>query len=102
MDKMPVKDRWDINTRPETWPVTLSDKYTGPRFNGEKMVNVIYGTFHPPAGKPENMAMFMRDSVYEKLISGEYTVAKDINRPSRIGVFDKSGNYVKPVGTAVY
>jgi hypothetical protein len=59
-------------------------------------MKVCYGVFDDFPGV-QDMEIYMRKSVYNKLLSGEYIVAKESDFKRSLIIKDKNGNIVEPV-----
>ena len=87
---------YSINRNPKIWEMYHSDKKLKEKYGGESLVTVIYGTLDD---YPQilNLEMYMRESVYNKLMSGEYTVSKDSVFCNALVIVDSKGERVLPV-----
>lgn len=91
-----------INRRPNTWPACLSKKVLKPEYGSESLIHIRYGTFDDYPDGAYELEMLMRRSVYNKLLSGEYSVDPDSNRLRRLMVIDRNGRAVEPLGSTIY
>lgn len=84
-----------INSKPKTWPVQDQGAKLKPEYGGEPLVQVTYGSTddYPEGTRPDKM--FMRKSVYEKCLSGEYRV--DPSSQNELKIVDSSGKPVQPI-----
>ena len=85
-----------INRCPKTWPAYLSGKKLKDEYGGEDLMTIQYGFFDDDL-RAFDMEMYMRKSVYEKLMSGEYSVRKDSSIMRRLIIIDKDGQEIKPM-----
>lgn len=91
-----------INRNPKTWTAIPSGKKTKPEYGDEPLIKITYGDFDDDPGGTFELVMLMRKSIYDKLISGEYSVMNDSSRLRSLRVCDRAGQYVKPLGESVY
>lgn len=89
-----------IETDPEKWKIRNTDMHLEKEFGGERLLQISFGSL-------ENngifeMKMYMRPSVYKKLLEKEYTVATESNWKHRLVLIDKENKKVEPVGAFVY
>lgn len=85
-----------INRNPNTWRMWYPDKKLKEKFGGESLVKIVYGTFDDYPQSFE-MEMYMRESIYQKLISGEYKVSSDSNIYKRLIIEDSNGDEVRAI-----
>ena len=86
-----------INRHPDTWTVLFGDWRLKESFGGDKLIKVRYGTFDDDPSGAFDLEMFMRNSVYDKLLSGEYHVSPDSCFSKTLVIVDKTGKMIKPV-----
>ena len=91
-----------INQNPNTWKTIPTRKKTRPEYGGESLISVTYGDFDDDPGGTFELVMLMRKSVYDKLISGEYTVMPDSSTLRCLRICDGSGRHIPPLGSCVY
>ena len=87
-----------INRNPKTWPAYLSGKKLKPEYGGEDLMAITYGFFDDDL-RAFDMEMYMRKSIYDKCISGEYRIRRDSSTMRRLIVIDKHGTEVKPIAS---
>lgn len=85
-----------INTRPRTWTAYDSGRKLRKEYGGEPIWYVCYGTHDDDPVGVTDLDMYMRESVYNKLISGEYHIQLNSNRRA-FTVCDKDGNTIEPI-----
>lgn len=91
-----------INRNPHQWKVWESDKVLKPLYGSERLLNVVYGEYDDyPSGVCE-LEMYMRPSIYNKLLSGEYTVDPESTNRRSLIIRDKNNNEIKPLASIVY
>lgn len=91
-----------INTNPATWPAYDSGRKLKPEFGGESLMTVRYGTFDDDPGGLTDMEIYMRTSVYDKLMDGTYKVSPDSCWRRKLIITDKGGNIIPSLGGTVY
>lgn len=91
-----------INRDPTTWTVVETRKVLKPEFGGEELLEVTYGIFDDYPDGPQDMIMFMRRSVYDKLVSKQYTVSEDSKWHRELILLDSSGRVVPATGGTIY
>lgn len=91
-----------IKSNPVTWTVFDSGKRLKDELGGEKLFTVRYGTFDDDPDGVCDMEMYMRESIYQKLINGEYVVSAESKFKHRLIIIDKSGHIVPSLGGTIY
>jgi hypothetical protein len=84
-----------INTNPKTWPVLKNENLTVVPTD-EKLVEVCIGTADYDFQGEWDIVIFVRKSIYDKLISGEYIVR---DGEEELVVEGKQGNIIPPLNT---
>lgn len=87
-----------IRRNPKTWSVLNRGETL--KSTGEPVLKVQYGACDDYPGMYE-LSMYMRKSVYEKCLSGEYTVSPESCLMMGLVLVDRTGNPVPPVKTGV-
>lgn len=87
-----------IRRNPKTWSVL--DRGETLKATGEPVVKVQYGSCDDYPGMYE-LSMYMRKSVYEKCLSGEYAVSPESDLVTGLVLVDRTGNPVPPVKTGI-
>lgn len=86
-----------INTDPKTWPACDSGRRcksdTG---NKEAILQVTYGTSHDDNREFRNLDLYMRKSIYDKLVSGEYHIRATENGKG-FTIHDATGARIPPI-----
>lgn len=92
-----------IKSNPSTWTVYDSGKRCKEEYGGEKLLTVRYGTFDDDPDGPCDMEMYMRESVYQKLIDGDYVVSAESKFKHRLIILDcKTSKIVPSLGGTIY
>lgn len=91
-----------INTNPATWTAYNSGRKLKPEFGGEPLMLVRYGTLDDDPDGQVDMEMYMRESVYNNLISGIYKINPDSKWQHRLIVVDTNNNVIQPIGGICY
>lgn len=88
---------------PRAWLMWPTGYRTRSDLGGEELVRIRYGTWDDDPGGVFDLEMLMRRSVYDKLLSGVYTIAPDSDWKRSLHVLDESGELVVPLGEdAIY
>lgn len=91
-----------IDTNPNRWKVRETNKKLKEEYGGEELLEVCYGSLDDDPGGAFDMEMYMRKSIYEKLIAGKYKVSPESKWKRKLIVLDVAGNEVPPVGVVCY
>lgn len=85
-----------INRNPKTWKMYYPDKKLKEKYGGDTLVHIAYGSFDD---YPQmfDLEMLMRESIYNKLVSGEYLVSEDSSWKRKLIVTDKEGKIIEPI-----
>ena len=89
-----------IEKDPSKWRVWQTDMQLKEEFGGEKLLKVVFGTFDDHDFS--ELEIYMRPSVYEKLLKKEYEVATESKWKQCLVIIDKERRKVPPVGAFVY
>ena len=84
-----------IDRNPKRWIVF--DKGHRLRTTGEKLVTVRCGTFDDDPGGIIDIELYMRQSVLDKLIAGEYRISQNSSFHGWPIITDQIGTIVTPV-----
>lgn len=88
---------WFIYRNPEAWYVEHAGQLK-PEYGGEPVLRVRYGSVDD--FYTEDLEILMRESIYNKLIAGNYTVAKTY---SKLSILDENNYEIPPLAEgAVY
>ena len=91
-----------IINNPENWYVFDSGKRLKPQFGGEALLEVRFGSFDDyPDGESE-MKMYMRESVYQKLMRKEYKVSPNSKWKHRLILINGAGEEVPALDSNIY
>ena len=90
-----------IATNPKRWRTYDSGLRLRDEYGGETLTKIIYGTFDDYPCEFE-LEMYMRKSVYEKLINNEYFVSSKSSFMHRLVILDANGNEVTPLSDTIY
>lgn len=83
-----------INSDPNSWLSIETNLYLKPQYGGEGLYSVHFGTFDDDSCGVIDMEMYMRESVYLKVMSGEYTVSPQSGRNHELILQDKQSNII--------
>lgn len=87
-----------INRNPKSWPVL--DRGETLKATGEPVLKVRYGTCDDYPDISE-LSMYMRKSVYDRCLSGEYAVSPESGLATGLVLMDRDRAPVPPVKTGV-
>lgn len=90
-----------IDHNPKRWRVIRDDLKL--KETGESLLQVEIGDLDDYPDGCTELVQYIRKSVYDKLISGEYTVKS--GRITRLEILNKEGNEIKPYfedGSMIY
>ena len=82
----------NIEHDPKRWAVGTRGTFL--KKDGEKLLSVTIGDFDDGFSGSSPIELYIRESIYQKLMSGEYTVQPGYI--TRLIVLDSNGNLVKP------
>ena len=88
---------YHIETNPNRWPMFCSSKQLKPELGGDKLVTIRYGSCDDDPDGICGLDMYMREEVYQKLLSGEYKIHPDSRYRHRLIVIDINGNVLPPI-----
>lgn len=91
-----------IKNDPKTWTAIPSDKKTKPEYGSEPLVDITYGNFDDDPGGDFELTMLMRKSIYDRLLSGEYSIMPDSSILRCLRICDSAGRHIPPLGSTVY
>jgi hypothetical protein len=66
-----------INVDPQTWQTTEAGLKLKQQYGGERLMMVCYGSSSDAPDAEQDLETYMRKSIYDKVISGDYTVSPD-------------------------
>lgn len=87
---------YHIQTNPKAWSAYNSGKKLKEEYGGHELMKICYGVFDDFPGI-QDLEMYMRKPVYDKLMSGEYRVSKESHCKRSLIITDKSGNIIEPI-----
>lgn len=82
-----------IIKNPKNWNCIPTDKRLKPEYGGEILYKVQYGELDDYPDGLVPLDIYIRESILNKLISGEYTVERGPD--FSIQIFDSNGNIIK-------
>lgn len=85
-----------INTNPKTWPA-ISAGHLTPEYGGGQLLQITYGWFDDDPSGAFELKMYMRASIYERLLKGEYKVPRESNMRRKLIIVDAQNNFVAPL-----
>lgn len=86
-----------INTDPKTWPAYDSGhRHKSGIGNKEVILQVTYGISRDDNNKFQNLDLYMRKSIYEKLVSGEYHIQTTENSKG-FTIHDAANTRIPPI-----
>ena len=91
-----------IKSNPTTWKVYDSGKCLKEEYGGEKLLTVHYGFFDDDPCGVCDMEMYMRESIYQKLLNNEYVVSANSKFHQKLILLDKNGNVVPSLCGTIY
>lgn len=91
-----------IYMNPAHWNAYLTSKRLKAAFGGESLYNVRYGVIDDDPDGTTDLEMLMRESVYQKVLSGEYTVSPMSRHRHTLLLEDKAGIQVPPLASICY
>lgn len=71
-------------------------------YENEKATIYYVGELDCEGFELDPIPMFIRDSIYKKLITGECVVDKESYLKNEIIIRDKNGTYIKPLNRDIY
>lgn len=83
----------NINTNPKNWAIIDDTKPLILKDTGEELYRVCIGVGDYDYSGQDDITLFIRKKIYDKLIGGEYRVRRN---QIRLVVEDKNGNIVEP------
>ena len=93
---------WYISTNPMRWTAYETGTRLKEEYGGEELIKICYGSFDDDPGGSVDLEMLMRRSVYEKVMSGEYSVSPESKKRRKLILIDHSGKEVPPIAGTVY
>lgn len=91
-----------INTNPQAWRAYDAGMKLKPEYSGEELMKICYGSLDDDPDCACDMEMFMRKSVYDKLMDGTYVVSAESKWQRRLIITTKTGEPVAPIGGHCY
>ena len=88
-----------IIRKPEQLILTLNEATV--KSTGEKVVQIIYGDYDDYDGCSD-LTIYIRESVLNKLYSGEYHIGEFAKTGRNFVIFDKEGNMIQPIKEDFY
>lgn len=89
-----------IETDPRKWRAYKSGLRLKEEFGGEELLKITFGSFDDEC--LSEMVMYMRPSIYEKVLSGEYEVATESKWRRCLVLIDKERKKIPPIGAFCY
>lgn len=89
-----------IEKDPKKWKLRETTKKLKEEYGGEGLLKVKYGEFDDECLC--DMEMYMRFSVWEKILTGEYTVSPNSKWQRKLILVDKEGKEVLPLSGIIY
>lgn len=89
-----------INRNPKTWVAIDEGRTLTASYHYEPILKVRYGTFDDDPDGLVDMEMYMRKSIYDRLIMGEYKVA--VSNVRDMQIIDSNNQIVKPINEFCY
>lgn len=86
-----------INRNPKSWVAYMTQKKLRQEYGGEPLYNVRYGTLDDDPDGCSDLEILMRESVYQKVLTGEYTVSAESKHMHRLILIDRNGKEVEPL-----
>lgn len=91
-----------IFTNPKHWHTYLTSKRLKEKYSNEPLYNVRYGVLDDDPDGTTDLEMLMRESVYQKVMSGEYTVSQESKYRHKLILVDKNQNPIQPISDICY
>ena len=85
----------NIITKPQNWIAYDSGLKCKEKFGGEDLIKIKFGTFDDDPDGLSDMEMYIRKSIYEKLLNGTYTVSKESSLKRKLIILDEN-NFIVP------
>lgn len=85
-----------IYSNPKKWRIVSLDLHVEKRYGGEKLYKVLYGKWDDELSGEQDMSIYMRKSILDKVISGEYIVHPDSSFKRKLILIDKQTGKVVP------
>lgn len=82
---------------PAKWTVFDTGKHARTEFGGEALYKVCYGEFDDYPEGVTDMEILMRESVYAKVMLGQYRVSDESKYKHTLILLDKNGAEVLPL-----
>lgn len=95
-----MKNEIFIHLDPNRWKVWKTGKRLRNEWVGEEIVGICYGSLDKEG--VYDLEMYMRRSIYEKVMTGEYNVSLKSKSLLRLVLVDKAGNEIPRVGGLCY
>ena len=89
-----------IQTVPSEWTAWQAGLRLVDSLGGEDLVRVRFGSFDDET--LSDMEMYMRQSIFDKVMSGEYRVSPNSKWKKKLVLIDKHGNEVAPINECIY
>ena len=86
-----------INRNPKSWLAYQTEKKLKHEYGGESLYIVRYGTLDDDPGGCSDLEILMRESVYKKVLAGEYSVSKESKYKHRLILVDINGKEIEPI-----
>lgn len=91
-----------ISSDPRRWRAYETGQKLKEEYGGEDLFKVCYGSFDDDPGGVFDLEMLMRQSVYQKAMSGEYKVSPNSRWQHKLILVDAVGKEISPVGATIY
>lgn len=93
---------WHIHSNVKLWKVYKTDKKLKEEYGGEELLRICYGSLDDDPVGICDLEMFMRQSVFQKVIEGEYKISPESKWKHRLILINSAGDEIPPVNTICY
>ena len=88
------KQGWQGNKHWRYWETGRKLK---PKYGGEILCKIIYGTFDDDPIGAFDLEMYMRKSILDNLLNGKYTIDPESRWKGKLVVLDENKNEIQPL-----
>ena len=86
-----------IIQNPNDWRYWVTDRKLKPKYGGEILCKIIYGTFDDDPIGAFDLEMYMRKSILDNLLNGKYTIDPESRWKRKLVVLDENKNEIQPL-----
>ena len=93
---------YHIVANPERWNAYITTKRLKEEYGGDRLYHIRYGLLDDDPCGCFDLEMLMRESIFQGVMSGEYTISNESKYKQRLILLDKDHKEIPPLSSICY